>query len=120
MDDVRIIEVKQSVFEDNNRDADELRAELKEKQIFLLNLMSSPGSGKTSLLLKLAEELKGKVKLGVMEADIDSAVDARAMLDAGVQTIQIHTGGMCHLECRLSRSIPAACAIWTRIWPARA
>ena len=103
MDDVRIIEVKQSVFEDNNRDADELRAELKEKKTFLLNLMSSPGSGKTSLLLKLAEELKGKVKLGVMEADIDSAVDARAML-----------------ECRLSRSIPAACAIWTRIWPARA
>ena len=103
MDDVRIIEVKQSVFEDNNRDADELRAELKEKQIFLLNLMSSPGSGKTSLLLKLAEELKGKVKLGVMEADIDSAVDARAMLDAGVQTIQIHTGGMCHLDADMTR-----------------
>ena len=103
MDDVRIIEVKQSVFEDNNRDADELRAELKEKQTFLLNLMSSPGSGKTSLLLKLAEELKGKVKLGVMEADIDSAVDARAMLDAGVQTIQIHTGGMCHLDADMTR-----------------
>lgn len=103
MDDVRIIEVKQSVFEDNNRDADELRAELKEKKTFLLNLMSSPGSGKTSLLLKLAEELKGKVKLGVMEADIDSAVDARAMLDAGVQTIQIHTGGMCHLDADMAR-----------------
>ena len=103
MDDVRIIEVKQSVFEDNNRDADELRAELKEKQTFLLNLMSSPGSGKTSLLLKLAEELKGKVKLGVVEADIDSAVDARAMLDAGVQTIQIHTGGMCHLDADMTR-----------------
>ena len=103
MDDVRIIEVKQSVFEDNNRDADELRAELKEKKTFLLNLMSSPGSGKTSLLLKLAEELKGKVKLGVMEADIDSAVDARAMLDAGVQTIQIHTGGMCHLDADMTR-----------------
>ena len=103
MDDVRIIEVKQSVFEDNNRDADELRAELKEKKTFLLNLMSSPGSGKTSLLLKLAEELKGKVKLGVMEADIDSAVDARTMLDAGVQTIQIHTGGMCHLDADMTR-----------------
>ena len=103
MDDVRIIEVKQSVFEDNNRDADELRAELREKKTFLLNLMSSPGSGKTSLLLKLAEELKGKVKLGIMEADIDSAVDARTMLDAGVQTIQIHTGGMCHLDADMTR-----------------
>ena len=103
MDDVRIIQVKQRVFEDNNRDGDELRAELKEKKTFLLNLRSSPGSGKTSLLLKLAEELKGKVKLGVMEADIDSAVDARAMLDAGVQTIQIHTGGMCHLDADMAR-----------------
>ena len=103
MDEVRIIEVKQSVFEDNNRDAEELRAELKGEKTFLLNLMSSPGSGKTSLLLKLAEELKGKVRLGVMEADIDSAVDARAMLEAGVPTIQIHTGGMCHLDADMTR-----------------
>ena len=103
MDEVRIIEVKQSVFEDNNRDAEELRAELKRNKTFLLNLMSSPGSGKTSLLLKLAKELKGKVKLGVMEADIDSAVDARAMLEAGVSTIQIHTGGMCHLDADMTR-----------------
>lgn len=103
MDEVRIIEVKQSVFEDNNRDAEELRAELKKNKTFLLNLMSSPGSGKTSLLLKLAKELKGKVKLGVMEADIDSAVDARAMLEAGVSTIQIHTGGMCHLDADMTR-----------------
>ena len=103
MDEVRIIEVKQSVFEDINRDAEELRAELKRNKTFLLNLMSSPGSGKTSLLLKLAKELKGKVKLGVMEADIDSAVDARAMLEAGVSTIQIHTGGMCHLDADMTR-----------------
>ena len=103
MDEVRIIEVKQSVFEDNNRDAEELRAELKRNKTFLLNLMSSPGGGKTSLLLKLAKELKGKVKLGVMEADIDSAVDARAMLEAGVSTIQIHTGGMCHLDADMTR-----------------
>ena len=103
MDEVRIIEVKQSVFEDNNRDAEELRAELKRNKTFLLNLMSSPGSGKTSLLLKLAKELKGKVKLGVREADIDSAVDSRAMLEAGVSTIQIHTGGMCHLDADMTR-----------------
>ena len=103
MDEVRIIEVKQSVFEDNNRDAEELRAELKRNKTFLLNLMSSPGSGKTSLLLKLAKELKGKVKLGVMEADIDSAVDARAMLAAGVSTLQIPTGGMCHLDADMTR-----------------
>lgn len=103
MDEVRIIEVKQSVFEDNNRDAEELRAELKRNKTFLLNLMSSPGAGKTSLLLKLEKELKGKVKLGVMEADIDSAVDARAMLEAGVPTIQIHTGGMCHLDADMTR-----------------
>ena len=103
MDEVRIIEVKQSVFEDNNRDAEELLAELKKNKTFLLNLMSSPGAGKTSLLLKLAKELKGKVKLGVMEADIDSAVDARAMLEAGVSTIQIHTGGMCHLDADMTR-----------------
>ena len=103
MDEVRIIEVKQSVFEDNNRDAEELLAELKKNKTFLLNLMSSPGAGKTSLLLKLAKELKGKVKLGVMEADIDSAVDARAMLEAGVSTIQIHTGGMCHLDAAMTR-----------------
>ena len=103
MDEVRIIEVKQSVFEDNNRDAEELRAELKRNKTFLLNLMSSPGAGKTSLLLKLAKELKGKVKLGVMEADIDSAGDARAMLEAGVSTIQIHTGGMCHMDADMTR-----------------
>lgn len=101
--DVKIIEVKRSIFENNDKDADRLRAELKEKKVFLLNLMSSPGSGKTTTLLALAKALEGRVKMGVMEADIDSAVDAETMLSAGVKTIQIHTGGMCHLDADMTR-----------------
>ncbi len=103
MDNYKIIEVKQSVFEDNNQDAQRLREQLKSEKTFLLNLMSSPGSGKTTTLLALAERLKGKVKMGVMEADIDSAVDAEAMTRAGVRSIQIHTGGMCHLDADMTR-----------------
>jgi len=103
MEDIRIIEVKQSVFADNNADAHRLRQQLKEEKTFLLNLMSSPGAGKTTLLRKLAAELEGKLRLGVMEADIDSDVDARAMQQAGVDTIQIHTGGMCHLDADMTR-----------------
>lgn len=103
MSDVKIIEVKQSVFEDNGRDADRLRERLKGEKTFLLNLMSSPGSGKTTTLLALAKRLCGKIKVGIMEADIDSAVDAEAMLGAGVDTIQIHTGGMCHLDADMTR-----------------
>ena len=103
MEDVRIIEVKQSVFEDNNRDAEALRTQLKGERTFLLNLMSSPGSGKTTTLLALAKELEGKIRFGVMEADIDSTVDARTMLDAGIKAIQIHTGGMCHLDADMTR-----------------
>jgi len=103
MDEIRIIEVKESVFEDNNKDADRLRAQLKKDKTFLLNLMSSPGAGKTTMLLKLAEELKGKLRFGIMEADIDSTVDAKTMIDAGVPSIQIHTGGMCHLDADMTR-----------------
>ena len=103
MNDVKIIEVKQSVFADNNRDADLLRAQLKEEKTFLLNLMSSPGSGKTTLLLALAKALQGRIRMAVMEADIDSAVDAQTMLSAGVPSIQIHTGGMCHLDADMTR-----------------
>ena len=103
MEEIRIIEVKQSVFADNNADAERLRRQLKEEKTFLLNLMSSPGAGKTTFLRKLAEELKGELRLGVMEADIDSDVDARAMRQAGVDTIQIHTGGMCHLDADMTR-----------------
>lgn len=101
--EVRVIEVKRSIFEDNNRDADRLRAELKEKNVFLLNLMSSPGSGKTTTLLALAKALQGRIKMGVMEADIDSSVDAEKMMAAGVKSIQIHTGGMCHLDADMTR-----------------
>lgn len=100
---LRIIEVKRSIFEDNDRDAERLRAELKEKKVFLLNLMSSPGSGKTTMLLALAEALKERIRMGVMEADIDSAVDAEKMMAAGVRSIQIHTGGMCHLDADMTR-----------------
>lgn len=103
MDEVRIIEVKESVFEDNNKDAQRLRDTLKAEKTFLLNMMSSPGSGKTSVLLQLAKLLQGKIRMAVMEADIDSSVDAEAMLQAGVKAIQIHTGGMCHLDADMTR-----------------
>lgn len=103
MDQVRIIEVKQSVFADNDRRAAELRRELKERGVFLLNLMSAPGSGKTTTLRRTAELLKDEMKIGVMEADIDSDVDARAMAAAGVKSIQLHTGGMCHLDADMTR-----------------
>lgn len=103
MDQVRVIEVKQSVFADNDRRAAELRAELKGKGIFLLNLMSAPGSGKTTTLRRTAELLKDELRIGVMEADIDSDVDARAMAETGVKVIQLHTGGMCHLDADMTR-----------------
>ena len=103
MDTVRIIEVKQSVFADNDRDAAALRAENRSKGVFLLNLMSSPGSGKTCTLLQLAKSLQGRISMGVMEADIDAAVDAEAMQKAGIKTVQLHTGGMCHLDAEMTR-----------------
>ncbi len=101
--DIKIIEVKQSVFEDNNQDANNLREELKQAKTFLLNVMSSPGSGKTTLLLGVTNELKNYISLAVMEADIDSDVDAKTMNDAGIASIQIHTGGMCHLDADMTR-----------------
>ena len=103
MDAVRIIEVKQSVFADNDRRAAQLRQDLKERGIFLLNLMSSPGAGKTTTLKRTVELLKDKIKIGVMEADIDSDVDAQAITQAGARAIQIHTGGMCHLDADMTR-----------------
>ena len=97
MDGLKVIQIKQSVFADNNADADRLRAQLKEEKTFLLNLMSSPGSGKTTTLLALAKELEGKLKWGVMEADIDSSVDAETMSKAGVPSIQLqHRRVQCH------------------------
>lgn len=100
---IRVIEVKRSIFENNDRDADRLRQEMKDQGIFLINLMSSPGSGKTTTLLALAKALKGKLKWGVMEADIDASVDAETMAEAGIRSIQIHTGGMCHLDADMTR-----------------
>ncbi|PKM64711.1 MAG: hydrogenase accessory protein HypB [Firmicutes bacterium HGW-Firmicutes-20] len=102
MDEIRIIEIKQSVFSDNNAEADRIRQELKKDKTFLLNLMSSPGSGKTTTLVKTVNQLKDKLKIGVMEADIDSDVDARTMADTGIESIQLHTGGMCHLDAGMT------------------
>ena len=103
MSDIKIIEVKESIFADNNKYADELRVQLKSEKTFLLNLMSSPGSGKTTTLLALAKALDGKLNWAVMEADIDSSVDAETMQNAGIKSIQIHTGGMCHLDADMTR-----------------
>ena len=102
MDSVRIIEIKQSVFADNDREADRVRAELKRKGTFLLNLMSSPGSGKTTTLQRTVERMKEEMRIGIMEADIDSAVDAEKMASSGVRSIQLHTGGMCHLDAGMT------------------
>ena len=99
----KVYEIKQRVFESNDREADGLRKELKEKQIFLLNLMSSPGSGKTTTLTKTIQALKEDMKIGVLEADIDSDVDAQTIAALGVKTIQLHTGGMCHLDADMTR-----------------
>ncbi len=103
MEDIKIIEVKQSVLADNDLDAQRLREELKNEGTVLINLMSSPGAGKTTLLKRLAKEFEGELHMAVMEADIDSDVDARAMHESGVDTIQIHTGGMCHLDADMTR-----------------
>ena len=102
MDTYKIIEVKESVFADNDREAARLRQELKQSGTFLLNLMSSPGSGKTTALLRTIETLKDELRMGVMEADIDSDVDARRIAEAGVKSIQLHTGGMCHLDAGMT------------------
>ena len=101
--EVRVLEIKKSVFENNDREAEKLRDELKEKRIFLLNLMSSPGSGKTTTLKRTIAALKDEYKIGVMEADIDSDVDAKAIAETGAKAIQLHTGGMCHLDAGMTR-----------------
>ena len=103
MENYRVLEIKKSVFENNDREADELRRELKEKKVFLLNLMSSPGSGKTTTLKRTIEALKDEMRIGVMEADIDSDVDAAAIAETGAKAIQLHTGGMCHLDAAMTR-----------------
>ncbi len=104
MDSMKIIEVKQSVFADNNADADKLRSRLKEEKTFLLNMMSSPGSGKTTTLVRTINGLSDKLRIGVMEADIDSDVDAWTIAEkTPAKTIQLHTGGMCHLDADMTR-----------------
>ena len=109
METVKIIEIKKSVFEDNDRAADALRGDLKEKGVFLLNLMSSPGSGKTTTLIQTINRLKDKIRIAVMEADIDSDVDAIKIKEAtGVESIQLHTGGMCHLDAEMTEQGLAA------------
>ena len=103
MDTYRIIEVKESVFADNDADAEKLRQELKERGTYLINLMSSPGSGKTTTLTRLIEALREEARIGIMEADIDSDVDADTISRTGVKVIQLHTGGMCHLDADMTR-----------------
>ena len=101
MSDYRVIEVKQSVLASNDQKANELRSKMKEKGTLLINLMSSPGSGKTTMLRRTIKALKGELDIAVMEADIDSDVDAAAISEVGAQTIQLHTGGMCHLDAAM-------------------
>ena len=103
MGNYRVIELKQSIFEDNNQDANRLRQQMKEEKTFLINLMSSPGSGKTTTLVQLINRLKDQLKIGIMEADIDSDVDAGTISQTGVKVIQLHTGGMCHLDADMTR-----------------
>lgn len=103
MSEFRVMEIKQSIFEDNDKDAEKLRQELKQEKTFLLNLMSSPGAGKTTTLSRTIEALKGEMKIGVMEADIDSDVDAHTISKTGAKVIQLHTGGMCHLDADMTR-----------------
>ena len=103
MDNIKILEVKQSIFASNDEQAEALRKELKKKKVFLLNLMSAPGSGKTTTLRRTIAALKDELRIGVMEADIDSDVDARAIAETGTKAIQLHTGGMCHLDAEMTR-----------------
>lgn len=103
MKELKILEIKQNIFDDNNKEADKLRMSLKERKVFLLNLMSSPGSGKTTTLTRTIEQLKDSLRIGVMEADIDSDVDAKKIAELGVESIQLHTGGMCHLDADMTR-----------------
>ncbi len=103
MSKVDILEVKKTILEDNDADAEVLRGELKEQKLCYLNLMSSPGSGKTTTLLSLLKAINHRIEVGVMEADIDSDVDAKTIADAGYKSIQLHTGGMCHLDAEMSR-----------------
>ena len=103
VDAFKVIQIKQSVFADNNRQAEAIRADLKARKTFLLNLMSSPGSGKTTTLMKTIDLLRGEMNIGIVEADVDSDVDAVTIAQTGARVIQVHTGGMCHMDAEMTR-----------------
>ncbi|MGM0641846.1 MAG: hydrogenase nickel incorporation protein HypB [Thermotogota bacterium] len=103
MDELKIFEIKKNIYEDNSKVAEETRRELKEKGTFMINIMSSPGSGKTTTLVSTINALKNEMKIGVMEADVDSDVDAKTVQEAGAKAIQLHTGGMCHLDATMTK-----------------
>lgn len=103
MDPIRVMDVKESILQDNDERAEAVRRELREKKVFLLNLMGSPGAGKTTTLVSTIRALRDEFRIGVMEADVDSDVDARAVQEAGAEAIQLHTGGMCHLDAEMTR-----------------
>lgn len=103
MSEIRLIEVKQSIFAKNDNLANELRDEMKQKGVFMINLMASPGAGKTTTLVRLINELKDEIRIGVMEADIDATVDAETIAQAGAKSMQIHTGGMCHMDADMTK-----------------
>ena len=103
MEKVKIIEVKQSIFAANNQEAEETRRRLRKQNTYMINLMASPGAGKTTLLCHTIEALKDEMKIGVMEADIDASVDAESIQAAGARSIQLHTGGMCHMDSSMTK-----------------
>lgn len=103
MQNIKIIEVKESVFAQNAESADEMRQFLKKNGTYMVNLMSSPGAGKTTLLTRTIARLSNELSIGVMEADIDASVDAERIAASGAKSIQIHTGGMCHMDADMTR-----------------
>ena len=104
MNEVRIISIKKNIHEDNKKVANETREQLRSNQAYMINVMSSPGSGKTTMLVRTIEALKAKYRIGVLEADVDSDVDAKSVMEAGAKAIQMHTGGLCHLDATMTRS----------------
>lgn len=103
LDSFKIMEIKESIFKNNDEQANQLRERLRDDKTFLLNLMSSPGSGKTTTVLRTIEALKEEMRIGVLEADIDSDVDAKTVSETGTKVIQLHTGGMCHLDAEMTK-----------------
>jgi hydrogenase nickel incorporation protein HypB len=103
MNELKIFKIQKNIHEDNAKVAFQTREELKSKATYLINIMSSPGSGKTTALVSTIKALKDEFKIGVMEADVDSDVDAKTVQAAGAKAIQLHTGGMCHLDASMTK-----------------